>query len=166
MRHLRRSLPVPALSPIVLYIQSAILFSRQDIIYSSTLQMISTRVNTKLCSPKQVAQLTRAVAPIYQTKSSIVGYPAGVRIACAAYQPQHSSTPRSFSTTSVSRLRDFFPPKETAYIRQTPPAWPHHGYTEAEMLAVVPDHREPKTLGEKCAWKLIRVCRYVVAPSS
>lgn len=124
--------------------------------------MISARFNGKLCSPKQVAQLSRAVAPISQTTSSIIGRPVGVRIAClAASQPHHPSTPRSFSTTSASRLRDFFPAKETAYIRETPAAWAHHGYTEAEMLAVVPDHRPPRTLGDKLAWRLVRMCRYV-----
>lgn len=128
--------------------------------------MITTKVNSKLCSPKHVAQLSRAVAPIYQAKaSSILGYPAGLRIACAATQTHNVSSPRSFSTTSATQLRDFFPRKETAYIRQTPAAWPHHGYTEEEMLSVVPDHREPRTLGDKVAWKLIRICRYVVTDS-
>jgi len=123
-------------------------------------KMISTRVNSKLCSPKQVAQLGRAVAPIYHANSSLLGYPVALRIACAAHQPQHASTPRSFSTTSVSRLRDFFPPKETVYIRQTPPAWPHEGYTEEQMLSVVPDHRPPRTIGDTIAWRLVRLCRY------
>lgn len=130
--------------------------------------MISTRVNTKLCSPKQVAQLSRVVAPIYHS-TSILSYPVGIRLSNAATAPrqsQHASTPRSFSTTSAARLRDFFPAKETTYIRQTPPAWPHEGYTEEQMLSVVPDHREPRTLGDKIAWKLVRLCRYVSNSSS
>jgi len=58
-------------------------------------------------------------------------------------------------------MKDFFPAKETEHIRQTPPAWPHHGYTYQEMLDVQPGHREPVTLGDKFAWKFMRFCRYV-----
>jgi hypothetical protein len=117
--------------------------------------MLSTRANSKLCSSKQAAQLGRAVAPLY--KSSLC--PAGLRIACIS-QTQHAPSPRAFSTTSASRLKDFFPAKETELIRQTPPAWPHHGYTEHEMNAVEPAHREPKTVGDWVAWKLVRTCRW------
>ncbi|KIW27816.1 alternative oxidase, mitochondrial [Cladophialophora immunda] len=67
---------------------------------------------------------------------------------------------REFSTTRIAQLRDFFPAQETKFIRQTPPAWVHHGYTEEEMLNVQPAHREPKTMGDWFAWKLIRFCRY------
>lgn len=67
---------------------------------------------------------------------------------------------RYFSTTPVPHLRDFFPAKETENIRQTLPAWPHHGYTEQEMLDVVPAHREPRTLGDRAAWKFMRFCRW------
>ncbi|KAJ9639831.1 inducible alternative oxidase 2 [Knufia peltigerae] len=72
-----------------------------------------------------------------------------------------SSTPaRCFSTTSVSRLRDFFPSQETKYIRQTPAAWQHHDFSEEEMLNVTPAHREPRSWGDWSAWKLIRFCRW------
>jgi hypothetical protein len=121
--------------------------------------MLSSRASTKLCSPKQAAQLSRVALPLYHTKSSTLGYPAGLRIA-AVYQAQHGQSPRSFSTTSATRLRDFFPVKETPFIRRTPPAWPHPGYTEEELLAVVPAHREPKTIGERVAWRLIKICRF------
>lgn len=30
------------------------------------------------------------------------------------------------------------------------------------MLAVVPGHREPKTIGEKVAWRLIRMARWTM----
>lgn len=45
-------------------------------------------------------------------------------------------------------------------IRRTPPAWPHPGYTDQELLSIVPEHREPKTLGDWTAWKLVRLCRW------
>jgi len=66
----------------------------------------------------------------------------------------------SFSTTSAAHLREVFPVKETDYIRRTPPAWPHHGYTQEELLSVVPQHREPKTVGDWIAWKVVRICRW------
>lgn len=120
--------------------------------------MLSTRVNSKLCSPKQAASLCRSMVPFYHTQSSILNYPVGLRIA-AVHQTQHG---RSFSTTPVTGLRDVFPAKETEFIRQTPPAWPHHGYTEEEMLTVIPAHRETKTVGDWVAYKLVRLCRYVL----
>ncbi|KAK3943264.1 AOX1 alternative oxidase mitochondrial precursor encoded by the AOX protein [Diplogelasinospora grovesii] len=122
--------------------------------------MISTQVNTRLCSPKQATQLGRALAPLCLHQVSVLGNPAALRAAAAAQQHQHGPAPRTFSTTSAARLRDFFPPKETAYIRQTPPAWPHHGWTEQEMLAVVPEHRKPKNVGDWVAWKLVRLARW------
>jgi len=115
--------------------------------------MIPAQVNSRLCSPKQVIQLGRVAAPLYQTHTLLLAYPAGLRLAAVTHQPRH------FSTTRPAQLRDFFPAKETAFIRQTPPAWPHHGWTEQEMLAVVPEHREPRTVGDWIAWKLVRLCR-------
>lgn len=119
--------------------------------------MLSTKVHTRLCSPKQVVQLSKAVvAPLLPTSS--LGYHVGLRTGgISILQQSHT---RSFSTTPERRLRDFFPAKETEHIRQTPAAWPHHGYTEQEMLEVVPDHRPPQTLGEHAAWKFMRFCRW------
>ncbi|KAI0538211.1 alternative oxidase [Xylaria digitata] len=129
--------------------------------------MLSTRAHTtKLCSPKQAAQLSRALAPLLSTSTSTLGKPAGVRLAFVPAVTQHHHNnqsyggARAFSTTSVTRMRDFFPAKETENIRETPPAWPHHGYTEEEMLAVVPAHRKPETWGDYFAWKFMRFCRW------
>lgn len=106
--------------------------------------MLSLRSSTRLCSPKQLGRVVQV---------SVLSSPAGLRLT--------SQQPRHFSTTPATQLRDFFPEKETAYIRQTPPSWPHQGYTEQEMLSVVPEHREPKTVGDWLAWKLVRIARYV-----
>lgn len=129
--------------------------------------MFTTRANTKLCSPKQAAQLTRAVAPLlsnyttssstcYSSPSTSSSSTVGLRFATTTT----TTTKRTFSTTPTNRLRDFFPAKETAHIRTTPPAWPHHGYSKAEMLAVEPGHRPPETLGDRIAWMLIRTSRW------
>lgn len=131
--------------------------------------MFAPRVHTKLCSPKQAVQLTRVVTPLLQTSSCSSPSLVGLRLSsapsstAASLSPSPSPSPsnhRSFSTTRPALLRDFFPAKETAHIRLTPPAWPHHGYTEAEMLAVVPGHRKPVTWGDKIAWALIRTSRW------
>lgn len=123
--------------------------------------MIAVRVNPRVCSPRQLSQLGRAIAPVCQAKTSLLGYPAGLRVVCepAKAQSQDSRTGRSFSTTSAAQLRDFFPPKETKYIRQTRPTWPHHEFSEKEMMAVQPTHRAPRTVGDWLAWKFVRFCR-------
>jgi hypothetical protein len=121
------------------------------------------------CSPKQAARLSRAVASsIYQAHVVGLGYPATTRAAAIARQPWAPQQPsfshgtRHFSTTNANQLRDVFPAKDTPFIRTTPPAWSHPGYTEEEMLAVVPGHRQPETLGDWIAWKLVRIARYVL----
>ncbi|KAH6856970.1 alternative oxidase-domain-containing protein [Chaetomium sp. MPI-CAGE-AT-0009] len=128
--------------------------------------MLSFEASKKICSPKQAAQLSRAVAPfLYQAHTVGLGYPATVRVATITRQSRASLRPtppakRSFSTTSVNQLRDVFPAKDTPFIRKTPPAWEHPGYTEEEMLAVTPGHRAPETVGDWVAWKLIRLARW------
>jgi hypothetical protein len=125
--------------------------------------MISLGASKKVCSPKQAAQLSRAVTPLlYRAHTVGLGYPAAIRVAAISHQLSSSPATRGFSTTSANHLRDIFPAKETAYIRQTPPAWPHPGYTEEEMLAVTPAHRPPRTVGDWLAWKLVRLARYVI----
>lgn len=113
--------------------------------------MLSARTTTRLCSPQAATRLTRASAAL-GTSSAGLG---------AAFVRQSLVVaPRHFSTTPPSRLRDFFPAKETPQIRMTTPAWPHPGYTEEDMLNVVPGHRKPETWGDWAAWKLVRFARY------
>jgi len=122
--------------------------------------MLSTRVGTKLCSSTQVAQLGRVATTLSQS-GVVLGSPASLRLAFAVSQSrQNGPTVRAFATTSAVRMKDFFPVTETEHIRQTLPAWRHHGYTYQQMLDVVPGHREPVTFGDKCAWKFMRFCRY------
>jgi hypothetical protein len=127
--------------------------------------MIFFEASKKVCSPKQAAQLSRAVAPfLYQAHTVGLGYSATLRVAAITRQSRASrqSTPsgkRNFSTTTVNQLRDVFPAKDTPFIRKTPPAWEHPGYTEEEMLAVTPGHRSPETVGDWVAWKLVRLAR-------
>ncbi len=125
---------------------------------------MSLATSKTLCSVKQAAQLSRAVtlAPLFYHAHTVgLGYPATIRVAAIAHQARSQPSPgaRGFSTTTRNQLRDIFPAKETAYIRQTPASWPHPGYTEQEMLAVTPAHREPRTVGDWVAWKLVRFAR-------
>ncbi|KAI0164764.1 alternative oxidase [Xylariaceae sp. FL1272] len=125
--------------------------------------MLLTKSHPKLCSPTHVAKLSRGIiqsgmVPLMTSSS------AGLRLtivpATSQQQNHKHGSIRAFSTTPVTRMRDFFPAKETDHIRQTLPAWPHHGYTEEEMLAVVPSHRKPVTWGDYGAWKFMRFCRW------
>ncbi len=118
-------------------------------------------MNTLRLSPSAVGQsrlvsrqLARAAMPLVCSSHS-VAFPSH-HLPLAAPVVATSS----FSTTSAVRMRDVFPAHETEHIRQTPPAWPHHGFTEAEMLAVTPGHRPPETLGDRFVWRLMRVCRW------
>ncbi|CAK7219909.1 inducible alternative oxidase 2 [Sporothrix bragantina] len=117
--------------------------------------MTTVRLTSSALSQSQLVsrQLARAAIPVF----------------CSSQTSLHKLSPSlhrtgssvsSFSTTTSARMRDFFPVQETEHIRQTPPAWPHHGFTEAEMLAVVPGHRAPETIGDKIAWRLMRICRW------
>lgn len=120
--------------------------------------MYAPRVNSTLCSPKQAARIGRAVVPLLVASTTS---PVGLRCTVVAFShTTAATTQRCFSTTPANRLRDIFPVKETAHVRTTPPAWPHHGYTEAEMLAVVPGHRKPETWGDKLAWYMVRTARW------
>ncbi|GJC99700.1 alternative oxidase [Colletotrichum higginsianum] len=125
--------------------------------------MLSSRASTRLCVPKQAAHLARAASLHNISTTSFVGYyhpAAGLRISAVASLQPGSSGSRSFSTTPATRLRDFFPAKETEHIRRTAPAWPHPGYTEQQMHDIVPDHREPRSFGDWAAWKFVRLARW------
>lgn len=120
--------------------------------------MLSTRASSMTYTARPIVQLGRSLTPL--KKASLLTYPAGLRLASISESQRHGQSARAFSTTSRNQLRDFFPAEETELIRRTPPAWPHHGYSEKDMLAVVPAHREPKTFGDWVAWKLVRTCRW------
>ncbi|CAI6100020.1 unnamed protein product [Clonostachys chloroleuca] len=119
--------------------------------------MISTPIHTSVPASSQAIRIAaagvlRQARPCVHSRLSLK-----VPICGAAL---HHPTPRFFSTTPAHQLRDFFPAKDTPHIKTTPAAWPHHGFTAEEMLAVVPDHRPPRTVGDWVAWKIVRIARY------
>lgn len=126
--------------------------------------MLPTKASTCFSSRRAV-QLARAssLPNLLSSKPSyILLQPACSRVSLHLSESLSASpfSPRAFSSSPASRLRDFFPAKETEQIRQTAPAWPHPGYTEEDMLSVVPGHRKPENWGDWVAWKLVRVARY------
>ncbi|KAJ3480656.1 hypothetical protein NLG97_g8019 [Lecanicillium saksenae] len=116
--------------------------------------MLSTTKNWKVsvAASGQAARITKAAlisATMIATPDPQIGMHLGLY-----------SSRRSFLTTPCTRLKDFFPPKDTNLIQTTPPAWPHQGFTMEEMLAVKPAHRKPRTFGDWVAWKTVRFARY------
>lgn len=116
--------------------------------------MISSAVCTRTQAPRHLA---RGASAVYGSLSSS---PLGLRLSLAGAITYSPSSPRHFSTTPATQLRDFFPPRETKFIQTTPPAWPHPGYTAEEMHSVVPAHREPRGFADWAAWKTVRFARY------
>ena len=117
--------------------------------------MISTTAQTRAQASRHAVKLARAAA-----LGSHAQYALGLRLACTGHQHQAVSSPRHFSSTPATQLRDFFPAKDTPHIQKTTPAWPHHGYTMEEMTSVVPDHRLPRTFSDWAAWKIVRFARF------
>ncbi|KAK5987682.1 Alternative oxidase [Cladobotryum mycophilum] len=120
--------------------------------------MLSTARCYQLRTTRQAARLAKVVVLSNQRSLTL----AGARLSCTGRSEHHPppQTSRSFSTTSIVRLRDFFPAKDTPRITTTPAAWPHPGYTEDELWAVVPSHRKPRGFGDWAAWKIVRFARY------
>lgn len=132
------------------------------LVISYPIPMLSTQAHVSVKTSRQAAQLGKAAAIGFvrtsSSSSSLVGCPAGIRLGAVASIQNHQA--RLFSTTPATQLRDFFPVKETAHIQTTPPAWPHHGYSFEEMNSVEPAHRPPRGLGDKAAWRIVRLARY------
>jgi hypothetical protein len=115
-----------------------------------------TTVSIPVHTSRQAAQILKMATLNRAGPLALASHPIGLRFgACAACQ-----TPRLFSTTSATRLKDFFPAKDTPHIKTTKPAWPHKGYTMDEMLAVEPAHRQPRVVSDWVAWKLVRFARF------
>ncbi len=120
--------------------------------------MLSSTTRTRVpVASRHAAKLAKAA--IVTANASPNPQHAGLRLRLAA-TPYCCYGCRSFSTTPVSQLKDFFPAKDTHLIQTTPAAWPHPGYTLEEMKAVVPAHRKPRTFGDWLAWKTVRFARY------
>jgi Alternative oxidase. len=124
--------------------------------------LISGRRKLPILSLKQGVQVTKIAIPnLFPVCQVGFGYSIALRVAATAPRLRDSSSStRSFTTTCAKQLRDIFPAKETALIRRTPPAWPHHGFTQEELESAVPAHRKPRTMSDWIAYKFVRTCRW------
>jgi hypothetical protein len=73
--------------------------------------------------------------------------------------------PFRLSSTAISHRQEIAPARQTSGLGSLPLTWPHKGWDDKVVLEVVPSHREPRTLSDKIAWRVIRLCRYVRASS-
>lgn len=67
---------------------------------------------------------------------------------------------RNFSTTPRTQIREFFPSKETPFIKKTEAAWPHPIYTPEQMNSVQVGHREARTASDRFALFMVRMLRW------
>ncbi|TKX21760.1 alternative oxidase [Elsinoe australis] len=70
------------------------------------------------------------------------------------------SPARQFSSSSSTRLREFFPQKESEKIKTTKPAWPHPVYSYEQMEGIKVAHREAKTWSDWTALGAVRLLRW------
>ncbi|PMD51895.1 alternative oxidase [Hyaloscypha bicolor E] len=113
------------------------------------------RVSTKLPLSKQTAaQLSKAVASF--SHSYGISSTPGLHL---HIQPLQSR--RQFSSTSRTRLRDYFPEPEKGQIFKTEAAWPHPGYDGEKMKKdIYFAHREPKDFSDRIALFMVRFLRW------
>lgn len=76
------------------------------------------------------------------------------------HQCQPTTSRRTFTSTQVRDVKDYFPKNETELVRKTPAAWPHPVYTPEQMQAVTVAHREAKTYSDKVALFAVKVLRW------
>lgn len=116
--------------------------------------MLATRANARLCSARQIGQIAKSVAvspaPLLLASRPLLGTPHDFP----------SSQTRNFGLFSI--VKDKVPKKDLASVRITKPIFPGPVYTDNELLGVEVGHREPETLADSLAWKLVRGARKMV----
>ncbi|SPN97151.1 related to alternative oxidase precursor, mitochondrial [Cephalotrichum gorgonifer] len=116
--------------------------------------MLATRA-PRLVSARQIGQMAKAAALTHAPVSTISTYRP---ILGAAQNLAHHSQIRHFSILVTDKIPEKDPPK----TRVTKPIFPGPTYTEEELLAVVPGHRQPRCLSDRLAWRLVRGARRLV----
>lgn len=119
--------------------------------------MLATRAQTRLCSARQISKIARSVtsspASIILTSRPFLG--------TASVFPHQS---RNFAQFAI--IKDKVPKKDLEDVRVTKPIFPGPTYTDRELLEVEVGHREPETLADSLAWKLVRGARWIVDSST
>jgi len=119
--------------------------------------MYATRIPTKPAFSRQTAaQLSKAVASFSQSYGASKHAP-GLHL---TIQPSQSR--RQFSSTSRTRLRDYFPEAEHEHkINKTEAAWPHPPYGAEDLTKKIYfAHREPKDFSDRVALFMVRMLRW------
>jgi hypothetical protein len=121
--------------------------------------MYVTRVSTRVPLSKQTAaQLSKAVASFSQSYGISTSTP-GLHLTGIHIQPTQAK--RTFSSTSRTSLREYFPEPEHHQIRKTEAAWPHPPYdAEGMRNKIYYAHREPKDFSDRVALFMVRMLRF------
>ncbi len=128
--------------------------SRADVLPSNTMMAHRIRVPSKLPRLQEPDVRSLFALPSHQTRA--------IRPAIGAQQ----RPVRLSSSTAISQRQEIAPAKPTPGLGSLPLTWPHKGWDDKVVLEVVPSHREPRTLSDQIAWRVIRLCRYVEACTS
>ncbi|GAM85576.1 hypothetical protein ANO11243_035830 [Dothideomycetidae sp. 11243] len=110
--------------------------------------------------------LTQSAATMSKATLGQVGKAYGARVAFNArpalflLQIQGHVPARQFSSTPSSRMKEFFPEKETENVKTTKAAWPHPVYTYEQMNSVQVAHRDTRNWSDRVALAGIRTLRW------
>lgn len=121
--------------------------------------MYTPRVATTLPqTTKQAASQILRAAKGYTAPCTVTS----LRLCCTpSYQHQYFSSPRQFSTTSRTRLREYFPEPDSPHIKKTEASWRHPEYTEEQMKKnIVVAHREARDWTDKFALAMVKFFRW------
>lgn len=115
--------------------------------------MLATRAQARLCSAGHVGHIAKLLAaspaPIVLAGRPFLG--------TAHRFPQQT---RNFAQFAI--VKDRVPKKDLEDVRVTKPVFPGPKYTDRELLEVEVGHREPETLADSLAWRLVRGARRMV----
>ncbi|GME27389.1 Alternative oxidase [Neofusicoccum parvum] len=121
--------------------------------------MYTTRTATACCTTttgRTAAQALKALNGFPQQATLVTLRPGFISI----QQQPWTSSKRHFSSTPVTRIKEFFPEKETDKVFKTPAAWEHPIYTPEQMQSVQIAHRDAKTWSDKTALLMVRILRW------
>lgn len=117
--------------------------------------MYLNRIPSKFVSSRSIIQISHASSRLSNTR---LGFPGSSQNSLRA---KHSQYTRLFSTTTRSRLRDYFPEADHEHIKKTEAAWPHPNYPKEQMLTNISyAHRTPKDFSDRIALYLVRFLRF------
>ena len=125
-------IPRTLLYSITTYLLNQLQQQPLSVLHANISSMYVTRIPTKIPISKQTAtQLSKAVASFSQ--HGVLTQTPGLHLTLPPAQSR-----RQFSSTSRTRLRDYFPEAEHDHqIQKTDPAWPHPSYVLAYHSCVL-----------------------------